>query len=319
MLYFFLALLVIAIVLVFTNVYIVPQASQYVLERLGKYIGTATAGIHVKMPFIDRIVRRITVKEQVLDSPPQPVITKDNVTLQVDAVLYFSIFDAKLYCYGAVDPMIALGNLSATTLRNIIGEMTLDESLTSRDTINSKLTQILDAATDKWGIKVSRVELKNIIPPDEIRRAMEKEMKAERDKRQTLLEAEAHRQAVITRAEGDKAAAILEAEGERDARIARAEGEAKAIKLAKEAEAEGLKSLMSAGIDDRVLALKRYESMVSLADGQAAKIIVPSDMVNMATAGTMFSEMTGLGNETKQGSRKVKIQKPDECCDNPVI
>lgn len=316
---FFLVVLIAVIVLIVMNVYIVPQASQYVIERLGKYIGTATAGLHVKMPFIDRIVRRITVKEQVLDSPPQPVITKDNVTLQVDAVLYFSIYDAKLYTYGAVDPMIALGNLSATTLRNIIGEMTLDESLTSRDNINSKLTQILDEATDKWGIKVSRVELKNIIPPSEIRVAMEKEMKAERDKRQTLLEAEAHRQAVITRAEGDKAAAILEAEGERDARIARAEGEAKAIRLAKEAEADGLRALMDAKIDDRVLALKRYESMVNLADGQAAKIIVPTDMVNMATQNTMFTEMTGLGNDTKQGTRKMKFDKPDDCCDRPVI
>ena len=316
---FFLVVLIAVVVLIATNVYIVPQASQYVVERLGKYAGTATAGLHVKMPFIDRIVRRVTVKEQVLDSPPQPVITKDNVTLQVDAVLYFSIFDAKMYCYGAVDPMIALGNLSATTLRNIIGEMTLDESLTSRDNINSKLTQILDEATDRWGIKVSRVELKNIIPPSEIRAAMEKEMKAERDKRQTLLEAEAHRQAVITRAEGDKAAAILEAEGERDARIARAEGEAKAIRLAKEAEAEGLKALMDAKIDDKVLALKRYESMVNLADGQAAKIIVPTDMVNMATSSTMFSEMTGLGNDTKQGSRKMRLPKDDACCDRPVI
>lgn len=307
--------LILVIALIVTNIYIVPQASQFVVERLGKYIGTATAGLHVKIPFIDRIVRRVTIKEQVLDSPPQPVITKDNVTLQVDAVLYFSIFDAKLYCYGAVDPMIALGNLAATTLRNIVGEMTLDESLTSRDIINGKLTQILDDATDKWGIKVSRVELKNIMPPVEIKAAMEKEMKAERDKRQTLLEAEAHRQAVILRAEGDKRAAILEAEGERDARIARAEGEAKAIILAKEAEANGLKALMDAKIDDRVLALKRYESMVSVADGQAAKIIVPSDMVNMATQGVMFSEMTGIGNETKAGVKKVQLPKPDDCCD----
>lgn len=316
--FIFLLILLILAVLIVRNIYIVPQASQYVVERFGKYVGTSTAGLHVKVPFIDRIVRRITIKEQVLDSPPQPVITKDNVTLQVDAVLYFSIFDAKLYTYGAVDPMIALGNLSATTLRNIVGEMTLDESLTSRDNINSKLTQILDDATDKWGIRVSRVELKNIIPPDEIRRAMEKEMKAERDKRQTLLEAEAHRQAVILRAEGDKMAAILEAEGERDARIARAEGEAKAIILAKEAEAEGLKFLMSAGIDDRVLALRRYESMVDVANGQAAKIIVPSDMVNMVTPNVIFSEI-GLSKETEPGVPREKFVKPDECCDKPVV
>lgn len=315
MIYFVIVLLVLLIVLIAMNIFIVPQTCMYVIERLGKFNRAVDAGLHVKIPFFEKIVKKVTNKEQVFDAPPQPVITKDNVILQVDSVLYFSIFDAKSYAYGVVDPMMALGNLSATTLRNIIGEMTLDESLTSRDKINTRLTQILDNATDKWGIKVSRVELRNIIPPDEIRQAMEKEMKAERNKRQTLLEAEAHRQAVITRAEGNKTAAILEAEGERDAQIARAEGEAKSIMLQKQAESQGLKYLMDAKIDENVLALKRYESMVHLADGQAAKIIVPTDMVNMATNNTMFSEMTGLGNTTSQGTKKMKLPKPDGCCD----
>jgi regulator of protease activity HflC (stomatin/prohibitin superfamily) len=307
-----LAVLVIAFIVVMAfNVFIVPQAYLYVIERLGKYYKTSDAGLHIKIPFIDRIVNKVTSKEQVLDTPPQPVITSDNVTLHIDSVTYFSVFNAALYTYGAVEPMLALSNLASTTLRNVIGEMTLDESLTSRDTINVKLTDILDKATDKWGIKVHRVEIKNIIPPEEIRKAMEKQMKAERDKRQTMLEAEAHKEAVITRAEGDKTALVLEAEGERDAMIARAEGEAKATILAKEAEAAGLKELLDAGIDDKVLALKRYEALIALADGQAAKLIIPTDVVDMTTANTVFAETTGLGNQTKQGIRNVKLTKHD--------
>lgn len=307
-----LAVLVIAFIVVMAfNVFIVPQAYLYVIERLGKYYKTTDAGLHIKIPFIDRIINKVTSKEQVLDTPPQPVITSDNVTLHIDSVTYFSVFNAALYTYGAVEPMLALSNLASTTLRNVIGEMTLDESLTSRDTINVKLTDILDKATDKWGIKVHRVEIKNIIPPEEIRRAMEKQMKAERDKRQTMLEAEAHKEAVITRAEGDKTALVLEAEGERDAMIARAEGEAKATILAKEAEAAGLKELLDAGIDDKVLALKRYEALIALADGQAAKLIIPTDVVDMTTANTVFAETTGLGNQTKQGIRNVKLPKHD--------
>lgn len=294
----------IVIILLLVNIRIVPQASEFVIERLGKYKHTWGPGIHVKIPFFDRIAKTITLKEHVLDSPPQPVITKDNVTMQIDTVVYYTIFDSKLFTYGAVNPISALENLTATTLRNIVGELELDGTLTSRDTINGKMTSILDEATDKWGIKVNRVELKNIIPPAEIQNAMEKQMKAERDKRQTLLEAEAHKAAAITRAEGDKAAMILAAEGERDARIARAEGEAKAVKLAKEAEAEGLKMLKEACPDSAVLELKKYDSLVKLSDGKAAKIIIPTDAVNAVKSNVIFSETTGLGNSTSPAPEK---------------
>ena len=251
----------------------------------------------------------------VLDSPPQPVITKDNVTMQIDTVVYYTIFDSKLFTYGAVNPISALENLTATTLRNIVGELELDGTLTSRDIINGKMTSILDEATDKWGIRVNRVELKNIIPPSEIQNAMEKQMKAERDKRQTLLEAEAHKAAAITRAEGDKAAMILAAEGERDARIARAEGEAKAIKLAKEAEAEGLRMLKESCPDAAVLELKKYESLIKLSDGKAAKIIIPTDAVNAVKANVLFSETTGLGNATSPAPEAERPPKTDDCCE----
>ena len=314
------AIALFVIILILTNIRIVPQATEYVVERLGKYHDTWSAGLHVKIPVIDKIMRQVTVKEQVLDTPPQPVITKDNVTMQIDSIVYYHIFDAKLFAYGAVDPVFALGNLSATTLRNIVGELTLDETLTSRDTINGKLTMILDEATDRWGIKVSRVEVKNIMPPEEIRRAMEQEMRAERDRRQTVLEAEGHRQAVITRAEGDKQAMILAAEGERDARIARAEGEAKALLLAKQAEADGLKALKEAAVTEAVLELKRYESLIKMADGRASKIIIPTDAVNVAKTNVLFSEMTGLGDVTQPGAADVHPVEEDPCCerfDNP--
>ena len=229
------AAVVLLLVFIFANAKIVPQAHEYVIEFLGKYKTTWSAGFHVKIPIVEKISKKVTLKEQVLDSPPQPVITKDNVTMQIDTVIYYAVYDAKLYAYGAVNPISALANLAATTLRNIVGELELDGTLTSRDTINAKMTEILDEATDKWGIKVNRVELKNIIPPAEIQNAMEKQMKAERDRRETLLQAEGHKAAAITRAEGDKQAMILAAEGERDARIARAEGEAKAIYLQKKA------------------------------------------------------------------------------------
>ena len=214
-------IIALVVILIFANVRVVPQATEFVIEFLGKYRATWEAGIHVKIPFVEKIAKRITLKEQVIDSPPQPVITKDNVTMQIDTVVFYRIYDAKLYAYGAVNPMSALENLTATTLRNIVGELELDGTLTSRDTINGKMTTILDEATDQWGIKVSRVELKNIIPPAEIQNAMEKQMKAERDRRETLLQAEGHKAAAITRAEGDKQAMILAAEGDRDARIAR--------------------------------------------------------------------------------------------------
>ncbi len=306
---------VVIIVLISLCLRIVPQATEYVIERLGKYHSTWSAGLHLLVPVLDRIAKKSTLKEQVLDSPPQPVITKDNVTMQIDTVVYFKVFDAKLYTYGAVNPISALSNLTATTLRNIVGELELDDTLTSRDTINGKMTEILDQATDQWGIKVNRVELKNIIPPSEIQNAMEKQMKAERDRRETLLEAEGHKAAVITRAEGDKQAMILAAEGERDARIARAEGEAKAILLAKQAEADGLAALKAAGVDAAVLELKKYEALVSMSDGKASKIIVPTDAVEMAKQNVIFSETSGLGDVTKPAADIPKKKKADPCCE----
>lgn len=308
-------LLVIFLVIVIPNVRIVPQAQQYVMEFLGKYKCTWDAGIHVKFPFLERIAKRITLKEQVMDAPPQPVITKDNVTMQIDTVVFFRIFDAKLYTYGVVNPVKALDNLTATTLRNIVGEMELDGTLTSRDIINNRMTSVLDEATDQWGIKVTRVELKNIIPPAEIQNAMEKQMKAERDRRETLLQAEGHKAAAITRAEGDKQAMILEAEGERDARIARAEGEAKAIYLSKKAEADGLAALKEAGVDAAVLELKKYEALVNMSNGTAAKLIIPTDAVNAVTNNAIFTETTGIGDNTKSAPKPKKPIKKDECCE----
>lgn len=303
------------LILLFANVRVVPQATQYVIEFLGKYHATWDAGIHVKIPIVQKIAKRITLKEQVLDSAPQPVITKDNVTMQIDTVVYFRIFDARLYTYGVVNPINALENLTATTLRNIVGELELDGTLTSRDTINTKMTAILDDATDQWGMKVTRVELKNIIPPAEIQNAMEKQMKAERDRRETLLQAEGHKAAAITRAEGDKRAMILAAEGERDARIARAEGEAKAIYLSKKAEADGLRALKEAGVDAAVLELKKYEALVNLSNGTAAKLIIPTDAVNAVTNNAIFTETTGLGDVTKEAKKPKAEPKKDECCD----
>lgn len=312
----FLIILAIVLAIVLSCLKIVPQSNQYIIEFLGKYKVTWDAGLHFKIPLIERIAKKITLKEQVLDSPPQPVITKDNVTMQIDTVVYFRIFDGQLYTYGAVNPISALSNLAATTLRNIVGDMELDGTLTSRDTINGQMTEILDTATDQWGIKVNRVELKNIIPPAEIQNAMEKQMKAERDRRETLLQAEGHKAAAITRAEGDKQAMILEAEGERDARIARAEGEARAIYLAKKAEADGLIALKEAGADAAVLELKKFEALVSVANGTASKLIIPSDIVNTVTSNTVFSETTGLGDITPEAAAKPpKAPKPDPCCE----
>jgi len=312
----FAGFIVIVLVVIILNIKIVPQAHEFVVEFLGKYRTTWSAGIHIKIPFIERIAKRVTLKEQVLDSPPQPVITKDNVTMQIDTVIYYAIYDAKLYAYGAVNPISALSNLAATTLRNIVGELELDGTLTSRDTINGKMTSILDEATDKWGIKVHRVELKNIIPPTEIQNAMEKQMKAERDRRETMLQAEGHKAAAITRAEGDKQAMILAAEGERDARIARAEGEARAIYLSKKAEADGLAALKEAGVDASVLELKKYEALVAMADGRAAKIIVPTDVVEMTKSNIVFTETTGLGDKTDpDNTQKIVEKKADPCCE----
>ena len=308
-------IIAVVVILIFANVRVVPQATEFVIEFLGKYRTTWEAGIHVKIPFVEKVAKRITLKEQVIDSPPQPVITKDNVTMQIDTVVFYRIYDAKLYAYGAVNPMSALENLTATTLRNIVGELELDGTLTSRDTINGKMTTILDEATDQWGIKVSRVELKNIIPPAEIQNAMEKQMKAERDRRETLLQAEGHKDAATTRAEGDKRAMVLAAEGERDARIARAEGEAKAILLAKQAEAEGIRLIREANPDAAVIELKKYDALVRMGDGKASKIIIPTDAVNAVTSNVLFSESTGLGDVTKSAPEKKAAPKKDECCE----
>ena len=312
---FLIGFIALLIIFILSCLKIVPQATEYVIEFLGKYQTTWEAGLHFKIPVLQRISRRVTLKEQVLDSAPQPVITKDNVTMRIDTVVYYRIFDAKLYTYGVVDPINALENLTATTLRNLVGELELDGTLTSRDTINGKMTAILDDATDQWGMKVNRVELKNIIPPEEIQSAMEKQMKAERDRRETLLQAEGHKAAAITRAEGDKQAMILAAEGERDARIARAEGEARAIYLAKKAEADGLIALREAGADAAVLELKKYEALVKMSDGTAAKLIIPTDAVNAVTNNAIFSETTGLGDVTKSAPKPTKPEKEDPCCD----
>ena len=313
--YVMIGIAVIVLFLIVSNVRIVPQASEDVVEFLGKYKTTWGAGIHVKVPFIERVVKHVTLKEQVIDSPPQPVITKDNVTMQIDTVVFFRIYDAKLYAYGAVNPISALENLTATTLRNIVGELELDGTLTSRDTINGKMTMILDEATDQWGIKVTRVELKNIMPPAEIQNAMEKQMKAERDRRETLLQAGGHKAASITRAEGEKQAMILAAEGERDARIARAEGEAQAIFLSKEAEARGLRLLREAAPDASVLELKKYEALVRMSDGKASKIIIPTDAVRAVTSNVVFSETTGLGSTTPAAPDEEVSEAEDPCCD----
>ncbi len=313
-LYYFIPSAIVLIIFL-SGLRIVPQASVFVLERLGKFKASWEAGLHFKLPLFDQITNRASLKEQVLDTPPQPVITSDNVTMQIDAVVYYRIFDAKLYTYGVVNPVNALANLTATTLRNIVGELSLDESLTSRDTINAKMQEVIDRETDPWGIKVIRVEIKNIMPPPDIREAMEKQMRAERERRETLLQAEGHKQAVITRAEGDKQAMILKAEGERDARIARAEGEAKALLLAKQAEADGLRALMAARPNEEVLELKRYEALVRLADGRASKVIIPTDAVNAVKRNVLFSETAGIGDVTPPAPAEEPAHEPDACCE----
>ena len=309
-------LAVIVIIIAISCIKVVPHTESYVIERLGKFHAVWEAGLHFLAPFgIDRVVARATTKEKVLDTPPQSVITSDNVPLTIDAVVYHKTFDPKLYAYGAANPVEALANLTTTTLRNIVGELTLDESLTSRDSINAKMTESLDRATDEWGIRVTRVEIRNITPSADIRESMEKQMKAERARRETLLEAEGHKQAVITRAEGDKQAMILAAEGERDARIARAEGEAKAVLLQKQAEADGLRAIMQACPTPEVIELKRYEALVEMANGTASKLIVPTDTVEMVKKNAIFTETTGLGDDTPAAKKPEKPAKKDACCD----
>ena len=290
-LYVFLAFVIILIIVVISNVKVVPQAYAYVMERFGAYSTTWETGLHVKIPFIDRISKKVSLKEQVIDFPPQPVITKDNATIQIDTVVYFQITDPKLYAYGVERPISAIENLTATTLRNIIGELELDASLTSRDIINTKIRQILDEATDAWGIKVNRVGLKNIIPPPEIQNAMEKQMKAVREKRAVVTEAEGTKQSAILVAEGEKESTILRAEAKKEARIREAEGEAQAILAVQKAMADSLRILNEAAPSDRVIALKSLEAFQKAADGKATKIIIPSEIQSLAGLATSVKEL----------------------------
>lgn len=306
---------IIALIIIIKNLVIVPEGYSYVIEHLGKFKCSWNAGLHLKVPFLERITKKISLKEQVLDFPPQPVITKDNVTMQIDSVVFCKVFDPELYTYGAENPIAGLQKLSATTLRNIIGEMELDQTLTSRETINGKMQVILDEATDAWGLKVTRVEIKNITPPTEIEEVMTKQMRAERERRQTVLEAQAHQEAVVSRAEGDKQAKILAAEAERDAQIAKAQGQAKAALLIYQAEADGLKRLNQAGINDTVLKLKSIEAMKNVADGQATKIYIPSDLAGMVSTIGIVGETLGIGDAKPAARRPVTNPAPvnDPC------
>ena len=291
MVYVIIALLVIIAVLIVVNVRIVSQSEAAVIERLGAYNNTWQVGIHVKFPFIDRIANKVSLKEKVLDFQPQPVITKDNVTMMIDTVVYFQITDPKLYTYGVERPINALENLSATTLRNLIGDLELDQTLTSRDVINTKMRSILDEATDPWGIKVNRVEVKNIIPPEAIKEAMEKQMRAERERREAILIAEGQKQSAILVAEGHKQSLILEAEAAKEAAIQKALGEAEAIIEVQKAKAQGLKMIKEAQIDEAVIKLRSLEAFEKAADGQATKIIIPSDLQGMAGLATSAVEI----------------------------
>ena len=285
------AILVIVVIFIIPNIKVVPQARSYVIERLGSYLTTWNNGLHFKIPFVDRVSNKVSLKEIVKDFAPQPVITKDNVTMQIDTVVYFQITDPKLYTYGIEDPINAIENLTATTLRNIIGELELDQTLTSRDIINSNMRSILDEATDPWGIKVNRVEVKNILPPRDIQEAMEKQMRAERERREKILQAEGEKKSSILIAEGEKESAILKAEAHKEAQIKMAEGEAEALLKMKQAEADGIRLLKEAKADSSVLTLKSYEALEKLADGSSTKIIIPSDMSGIASFGTVINEM----------------------------
>ena len=302
---FILAFVLLVLIIVISNIAVVQQSRAYVIERLGAFHEVWGVGIHLKVPFIDRIARRVSLKEQVLDYPPQPVITKDNVTMQIDTVVYFQITDPKLYAYGVEQPMVAMETLTATTLRNIIGDLELDQTLTSRDVVNTKMRAILDEATDPWGIKVNRVELKNILPPADIQNSMEKQMKAERDRRQSILQAEGQkksailiaegeRESAILRADAEKQAAILKAEAEKQAAILKADGEAQAIRAVQQALADSLAMLNQQAPNDQVLKLKAIEAMQKVADGQATKIIIPSELQGLV----------GLANGIVEGTKQ---------------
>lgn len=291
------AIIIAIIIVIVKNIKIVPQAHAYVIERLGTYQTTWNTGLHLKVPFVDRIAKKLSLKEQVVDFPPQPVITKDNVTMQIDTVVYFAITDPKLYTYGVERPLSAIENLTATTLRNIIGDLELDATLTSRDTINDKIRTILDTATDPWGIRVIRVELKNILPPKEIQDAMEKQMKAERERRAKILEAEGEKKSQILKAEGLKESTILKADAIKESKVREAQGEAEAIMLVQKAQADALKLLNEAKPIEEVLQLKSYETFQKVADGQSTKIIIPSDIKPLATAATAIKEI--ISNDYK--------------------
>ena len=284
-------ILIIILVLIVCGIKIIPQSRAKVVERLGSYHATLQTGVHYVIPFIDRVASDVTLKEIVKDFAPQPVITKDNVTMQIDTVVYYQITDPKLYTYGVENPITAIENLTATTLRNLIGELELDQTLTSRDIINSKMRAILDEATDPWGIKINRVEVKNIIPPRDIQEAMEKQMRAERERREKILQAEGEKKSSILIAEGEKESAILRAEAEKETAIKQAEGKAEAIIKVKQAEAEGIKLLKEANADQSVIALKGLETAAKMADGQATKIIIPSNLQDVASITTTISEM----------------------------
>ena len=286
-----LALIFIVLILVATNVVIVPQAKAYTIERLGSYQGTWQTGVHFKIPLIEKVARKVTLKEQVVDFEPQPVITKDNVTMQIDTVVYFQITDPKLFTYGVENPMAAIENLTATTLRNIIGDLELDETLTSRDVINTKMRTILDEATDAWGIKVNRVELKNIIPPKAIQESMEKQMKAERERREAILVAEGQKQSAILVAEGEKESMVLRADAKREAQIKEAQGQAEALMTVQKALADSLVLLNEAAPNDKVLRLKALEAFQKAADGKATKIIIPSEIQGLAGMATSLQEV----------------------------
>lgn len=297
-----LVLVLIIIMILIVNLRIVPQAHCFVIERLGKFQAVWPAGIHFLVPIIDRIVKKISLKEQVLDFPPQPVITKDNVTMQIDSVVYAKVFDPEKYSYGVENPIKGLQNLTATTLRNVVGEMELDQTLTSRDQINEKMRNVLDAATDEWGLKVTRVEIKNINPPKEIEEVMTKQMRAERERRQTVLEAQAHQEAVVARAKGDKEAKELAAEAESNAQIFLAKGRAESIKLIYEAQAQGISKLNSAEVSEGVLRLKGLEALKDIADGQATKIYMPTELSsvvsNLGILGDSLSDMKKVKEES---------------------
>lgn len=290
-------LIVLIVALIATNIRIVPQANAYVIERLGAYHVTWSVGLHFKIPLIDRIAKKVNMKEHVIDFPPQPVITRDNVTMEIDTVIYYQITDPKLFAYGVEMPMAAIENLSATTLRNIIGDLELDESLTSRELINTKITLVLDEATDPWGIKINRVEVKNILPPKDIQIAMEKQMRAERERREAIIRAEGEKRSTILVAEGNKESVILEAEGQKQSAIRFAEGQSEAIRLVQLATADGIKMLNESMPTEQVLTLKSLDAFAAAADGKATKIIIPSNLQGLASMTTSISEILKSSKE----------------------